>query len=71
MKIIYQGAKRGQIRQYANTLQRLIETIPADIFLLACTELPLFLPYISATNKQLIDPTEILAKAAIDFALDL
>lgn len=69
MQIIYAGAKQGKVRESAPQLQALIDAVPADAYLLACTELPLFLPYLSST-RPLLDPTQVLAEAALDYALN-
>lgn len=70
MSAIYAGAKAGKISEYAPILQNVIDTLNANTILLACTELPLFLPYLH-TNKLLIDPTQCLAEAAVKQALTL
>lgn len=69
MRVIYDGAKVGAhlLAVYAPYLDLLISEIEADVFLLACTELPLFLPYLT-TQKVMINPTQLLADAAIAFA---
>lgn len=67
MTAIYHGAKAGHIAEYAPSVQRVIDSLDADALLLACTELPLFLPYLN-TDKLLIDSTAALAFAAVRFS---
>lgn len=70
MQIIYEGAKVGAhlLPTFAPMLAQLIAETEAEVFLLACTELPLFLPYFN-NSKILLNPTELLARAAVKFAL--
>lgn len=67
MTAIYDGVKAGHIAEYVLPVQRVIDALDADTVLLACTELPLFLPYLD-TEKLLIDPTAALALSALRFS---
>lgn len=69
MDCIYQGAKRNRLVDYRQILQELIDGLQVDGVLLACTELPLFIPLLT-TEKALIDPSDILARRAVKFAHD-
>lgn len=58
MECIYDGAKAGKITEYGQMFNDIICGIEADVFVLACTELPLFINelkhpvvYIDATNE--------------------
>lgn len=67
MNCIYDGVKAGKIDEYVRNFENIINTIKADIYLTACTELPIFLPLIKS-DKIFVDPTTELAKAVIEFS---
>lgn len=67
MSCIYDGVKAGKIVQYANLFEEIVNNLKADLFLAACTELPIFLPLIK-TDKKFMDPTLELAKEIIRFS---
>lgn len=67
MQLIYDGAKKGQIKTNAKPLEALIKHYNADISLLSCTELPLFLPYFQE-KQNILDASAALAQYAINFA---
>lgn len=67
MSCIYDGVKAGKIDEYAKKFQNIVDNLEADLFLAACTELPIFLPLIK-TDKTFMDPTLELAKEVIRFS---
>lgn len=67
MDCIYKGAKAGKISLYADSFNTILRSIDADIFILACTELPLFLEYLVEDIKY-IDANEELAQAIIRYS---
>jgi len=70
MSSIYDGVKAGKIEEYIPLFQSVIDRIKslnADIMIAACTEIPIFIPYINS-DTPIIDPTLELALAAIKFA---
>lgn len=67
MSCIYDGVKAGQINEYVKLFEDVVNSLDADLFLAACTELPIFLPLIK-TNKVFLDPTLELAKEIIRFS---
>lgn len=67
MNCIYDGVKAGKTDEYIRNFENIINTIKADIYLTACTELPIFLPLIKS-DKIFVDPTSELAKAIIEFS---
>lgn len=64
MRCIYDGAKAGNTAAYAPLLAETAAAIAADSLILACTELPLFLPY-WRDGRPLVDATDALARAAV------
>lgn len=66
--IIYKGVKGGNMEKYIDIFNTFIAQIQAEVIILACTELPVYKPYLN-TQKMLIDPTNILAQAAVNFSL--
>ena len=64
MRCIYDGAKAGNTAAYAPLLAETVATIAADSLILACTELPLFLPWWQ-DSRPVIDSTDALARAAV------
>jgi aspartate racemase len=69
MKCIYSGAKANCLSEYVGLFNKTLEKIKADVYIAACTEIPLFLPF---TDKKdcFIDATLELANAAVKFGLD-
>lgn len=67
MSCIYDGVKAGKVAKYTNIFEEIVNSLEADLFLAACTELPIFLPLIK-TDKKFMDPTLELAKEIIKFS---
>lgn len=67
MECIYKGVKAGKIKEYAKLFNETIKSIDADVFIAACTEIPILLPYLKE-NIKFVDATEELAKEVIKFA---
>lgn len=67
MSCIYDGVKAGKIEDFVPKFKEILNEIDADIYIAACTEIPLFLPYIG-DDKIIIDATNELAKEIIRFA---
>ncbi|NLK67331.1 MAG: amino acid racemase [Campylobacteraceae bacterium] len=67
MECIYDGVKAGKTDEYIEFFNKTIESIEADIYIAACTEIPMFIPYTNEKYK-FIDATNELAKAVIKFA---
>lgn len=67
MEAIYKGAKAGKIEAYKDKLNALINSIEADKFIAACTEIPLFLPYLDKKDA-FIDSTQELAKEIVAYS---
>jgi len=67
MDCIYKGVKAGKTAEYVGAFENLLGKIDADIYVVACTELPLFLPLIKS-DKIFVDPTRELAKAIVEFS---
>lgn len=67
MDCIYKGVKAGKTAEYLELFQKTIDEIEADIFIAACTEIPIFMPLIKDSSK-FVDATNELAKAVIEFA---
>lgn len=67
MNTIYKGAKAGNIELYKDELNNLINSINADRFIAACTEIPLFLKFLDKREK-FIDSTNELTKEIISFS---
>lgn len=69
MDCIYKGAKANKLNDYIDTFNDVISQIDADVYIAACTEIPLFLPF--AKNKdKFIDATLELARAGVKFSLE-
>ena len=70
MKIIYEGVKAGNydidIKDFYDVLDDMFDK-GAEAVVLACTELPLAFEKFNIDYPN-VDPTEILAKAAVKFA---
>ena len=67
MRCIYDGAKAGKTAEYAPLMADTVAGMDADSFILACTEIPLFLPWWQDPRPR-IDATDALAAAAVAFA---
>lgn len=67
MSCIYDGVKAGKILDFVPVFEEILNEIKADIYIAACTEIPLFLPLIKS-EKNFIDPTLELAKAIVEFS---
>ena len=68
MDCIYKGAKANNLRSYVELFNETISKIDADVYIAACTEIPLFLPFADKKDK-FVDATLELAKAAVKFGL--
>ncbi len=71
MDCIYKGAKAGKTAAYQEIFDSLIAELKekqgAELFIAACTEIPLFMQ--NSPHKELfVDATEVLAKAIISFS---
>ena len=64
MRCIYDGAKAGNTAAYVPLLADTVAAIAADSLILACTELPLFLPWWQ-DSRPVIDSTDALARSAV------
>lgn len=69
MRAIYQGVKAGRTEDFIEEFNDTLLEINADIYIAACTEIPLFFPYIDLERFTFIDATDELAQAAVKFAL--
>lgn len=67
MECIYKGVKAGKTKEYVGLFRDTLKMIKADVFIAACTEIPIFIPYLNNEFK-FIDATSELAKAIINFA---
>lgn len=67
MSCIYDGVKAGNTDKYVKIFEDIVNNLEADLFLVACTELPIFLPLIK-TDRKFMDPTLELAKEIIRFS---
>lgn len=65
-EIIDQILKGGQEAAVFERLENLIQTQPADTVVLGCTELSLFSAQLSAPNKLIIDPLELVARKVLE-----
>ncbi|MGH1601679.1 aspartate/glutamate racemase family protein [Campylobacter majalis] len=68
MKCIYDGVKAGKTHEYIELFNKTLAKIKADVYIAACTEIPIFLPYIDG-QYRFVDATLELAKYAVEFAL--
>lgn len=68
MDCIYKGAKANNLKAYVEIFNQTINAIDADIYIAACTEIPLFLPFANKKEK-FIDATLELAKEVVKFSL--
>ncbi|QKG29640.1 aspartate/glutamate racemase family protein [Campylobacter sp. RM16187] len=69
MDCIYKGAKANKLKEYVELFNDTIDQVQADVYIAACTEIPLFLPYAKKKDK-FVDATLELAKAAVKFSLE-
>lgn len=69
MSCIYDGAKAGKIKEFTPLFKDVLMSVEADVYIAACTEIPLFLPYIDEKYK-FIDATLELAKEIVRFSLN-
>lgn len=67
MSCIYKGVKAGKTEEFAPLFSQVLREIKADVFVAACTEIPLLLPHIKQDFK-FIDATLELAKQIVKFA---
>ncbi|WP_033916777.1 aspartate/glutamate racemase family protein [Campylobacter sputorum] len=68
MDCIYKGVKANKTDEYVDIFNNTIDNIQADVYIAACTEIPLLLPY--CNKKDLfIDATLELAKTMVKFSL--
>ena len=68
MSCIYEGVKAGKTEEFAPKFNETIAGIKADAYIAACTEIPMFLPYLDKPYK-FIDATMELARAAVKLGL--
>jgi len=64
MECIYKGVKAGKLEEYVPVFYEVLSNIEADVYIAGCTEIPMFLPFISS------DATFELAKAGVEFGLE-
>ena len=69
MECIYKGIKAGKLEEYVPVFYEVLSNIEADVYIAGCTEIPMFLPFISSEYK-FIDATFELAKAGVEFGLE-
>ncbi|WP_169776525.1 aspartate/glutamate racemase family protein [Campylobacter mucosalis] len=69
MDCIYKGVKAGKTDEYVGLFNKTIASIEADVYIAACTEIPLLLPTLDKPYK-FIDATLELAKYAVNYALE-
>lgn len=67
MDCIYKGVKAGKTSEYVNLFEDTINSVNADIFIAACTEIPIFMPFLKDSSK-FVDATNELAKEIVKFA---
>ncbi|ASM37441.1 aspartate/glutamate racemase family protein [Campylobacter sputorum] len=68
MDCIYKGVKANKTTEYVKLFNDTIDCIQADVYIAACTEIPLLLPY--CKKKDLfVDATLELAKTIVKFSL--
>lgn len=67
MDSIYKGVKAGKTSEYVELFRDTLRHIKADIFVAACTEIPIFIPYLDGEFK-FVDATNELAKEIVRFA---
>ncbi|MBR8463077.1 aspartate/glutamate racemase family protein [Campylobacter sp. faydin G-24] len=69
MDCIYKGVKAGKTDEYVSLFNQTLSEIKADVYIAACTEIPIFLPFVGSEYK-FIDATLELAKVGVEFGLD-
>ncbi|MSN97042.1 aspartate/glutamate racemase family protein [Campylobacter sp. FMV-PI01] len=67
MDCIYKGVKAGRIDEYKEIFRDSIKKIEADVFIAACTEIPILMQYLDDDSK-FVDATNELAKEVVEFA---
>lgn len=67
MECIYSGVKAGKTKDYITLFDDSILAIEADIFIAACTEIPVLLEH-STINVDFIDATYELAKFIVQYS---
>lgn len=68
MECIYSGVKAGKTDKYVELFNKTLSEIKADVYIAACTEIPMFLPTLDR-DYNFVDATLELAKFAVDYAL--
>lgn len=72
-QVIYGMVKRNQFSDdidfFTSAMDKLIDDQGVQVFVLGCTELPIFFEYYDL-KYNIVDPTEILARKAVSLALD-
>lgn len=69
MSCIYDGVKAGKTKEFVPLFNQTLKEIKADVYIAACTEIPLFLDYLDA-KYNFVDATLELAKVGVDYALE-
>ncbi|MFC2491831.1 MAG: aspartate/glutamate racemase family protein [Campylobacter curvus] len=69
MDCIYKGVKAGKTQEFVPIFNKIISGIKADVYIAACTEIPMFLPFLDRDYK-FIDATLELAKVGVEFGLE-
>ncbi|AQW84471.1 aspartate/glutamate racemase family protein [Campylobacter pinnipediorum] len=69
MDCIYKGVKAGKTKDYVSLFNKIISEIKADVYIAACTEIPMFLEYLDKPYN-FIDATLELAKYTVNYALE-
>ncbi|AQW82784.1 aspartate/glutamate racemase family protein [Campylobacter pinnipediorum] len=69
MDCIYKGVKAGKTEDYISLFNKTISEIKADVYIAACTEIPMFLEYLDKPYN-FIDATLELAKYTVNYALE-
>lgn len=67
MACIYDGVKAGKTKEYIDLFNDIIKRIDADVFIAACTEIPMLLPYLKSDVK-FIDATLELARFIVSYS---
>ncbi|MGG7048497.1 MULTISPECIES: aspartate/glutamate racemase family protein [unclassified Campylobacter] len=68
MDCIYKGVKANNTAEYTKLFNKTINDIQADVYIAACTEIPILMPFADKKDK-FIDATLELAKAGVEFSL--
>lgn len=69
MDCIYKGVKAGKTQEFVPIFNKIISEIKADVYIAACTEIPMFLPFLDK-DYNFIDATLELAKVGVEFGLE-